>query len=327
VSIDIGLRHLRVAVAVADAGGYTSAARDLHLAQSSLSRTILELEGRLGVQLFERTTRHVSPTRDGEEFLAIARRLLNDFDAELRHFQGYLSGARGSVSIAALPSLAATLLPPVLAAFRAERPQVTVSVRDGLSAEVLELVLGGSVDMAVTVATTVPRALRSILIAVDEFSCVFQPGHRLGQQSKVRWTDLEGEAFVAFDPGSSIRSITDATLAAHHITLGAVTEARNIGAVAGLTGAGLGLTAVPGLVLPMMNFAGLLARPLVAPTVERHICLIHHPDRPQSRTAAALFQLLADADRQSMKLPAGVRWTTPEKTPTNGLTATPRASY
>lgn len=314
MSIDIGLRHLRIAVAVADAAGYTAAARDLHLAQSSLSRTILELEGRLGVQLFERTTRHVSPTRDGEEFLAIARRLLNDFDAELRHFQGYLSGTRGSVSIAALPSLAATLLPPVLAAFRAERPEVTVSVRDGLSAEVLELVLSGSVDMAVTVSTTVPHTLRSTPIAIDEFSCVFQPGHRLGQQSQVRWTDLEAEAFVAFDPGSSIRSITDATLAAHHITLGDVTEARNIGAVAGLTGAGLGLTAVPGLVLPMMNFAGLVARPLVAPTVERHICLIHHPDRPQSRTAAALLQLLADADRQSLKLPAGVRWVTPEDT-------------
>jgi len=314
VSIDIGLRHLRIAVAVADARGYTAAARDLHLAQSSLSRTVLELESRLGVPLFERTTRQVRPTREGEEFLAIARGLLRDFDSGLRHFQGYLSGTRGSVSIAALPSLAATLLPPVLAAFRTKRPEVTVSVRDGLSAEVLDLVLTGTVDMAVTVSTTVPPTLRAKRIAIDQFSCVFHSGHRFERQPQVRWTDLEGEAFVAFDPGSSIRSITNATIAAHHITLGAVTEARNIGAVAGLTGAGLGVTAVPGLVLPMMSFAPLVARPLVAPSVERHICLIHHPDRPQSRTAAALLQLLADAGRQSLELPPGAHWVTPVST-------------
>ncbi len=308
MGIDIGVRHLRVAVAVADAGGYTAAARDLHLAQSSLSRTVLELESRLGVPLFERTTRKVRPTRDGEEFLLIARRLLGDFDSALLHFQGYLSGSRGAVSIAALPSLAATLLPPVLAAFRTTRPGVTVHVRDGLSREVLDLVVSGTVDMAVTVATTDPPALRARPIAVDEFVCVFHAGHRFEQQPYVRWADLEGEAFVTFDPTSSIRTHTDATLAAHGITLGDLTEARNIGAVAGLTGAGLGVSAVPGLVVPMMGFAKLHARPLVEPRVERRICLIHHPDRPQSRTSAALFQLLAGAQEQAFQLPPGVRW-------------------
>lgn len=308
MGIDLGVRHLRATVAVADAGGYTAAARALHVAQSSMSRTVLEVEQRLGVPLFERTTRQVRPTTDGEEFLTIARRLLAQFDAALSHFEGYLAGTRGAVSIAALPSLAATMLPPVLSAFRADRPEVSVSIRDGLSGEVLDHVAAGTVDMAVTVAATVPPALHARHVAVDRFVCVFPPSHRFTEHTELTWHDLAGEAFVAFDPTSSIRAYVEQTLTQKGIRVGPVTEARNIGAVAGLTASGLGVSVVPGLVVPMMNFADLHERPLLDPVVERDICLVHDPTRPLSRTARALMELLQSAGSLRLQLPHGVRW-------------------
>lgn len=306
MGIDIGIRHLRAVAAVADAGGYTGAARKLHVAQSSVSRTVLEVEQRLGVRLFERTTRRVHPTVDGEQFLTIARRLLAEFDTAMNHFEGYLSGTRGS--IAALPSLAATMLPHVLAKFRAARPDVAVTVLDGLSQDVLDHVARGSADMAVTVAATVPPTLHARPIAVDRFVCVFPPGHRFAEHSELAWNDLDGEEFVAFDPTSSIRAYVDRILSRHGVRLGSVTQARNVGAVAGLTASGLGVSAVPGLVLPMMTFAEIDSRPLVEPVVERDICLVHDPTRPLSRTALALMELLANARSQRLRLPAGARW-------------------
>ncbi|WP_199432996.1 LysR family transcriptional regulator [Qaidamihabitans albus] len=308
MSIDLAVRHLRVIVAVADAGGYTAAAHTLHTAQSSLSRTVLEAERRLGVPLFERTTRHVRPTPDGEHFLAIARRLLAEFDAALNHFQGYLDGTRGSIAIAALPSLAATVLPPVLSAFREDRPQVAVTIHDGLSREVLDHVVAGSVDMAVTVAPTVPPSLHAERIAVDRFVCVFPPGHRFGRLDRVAWQDLRGEPFVAFDHSTSIRSYVDQVLGDQDIELGPVTEARNIGAVAGLAAAGLGVSMVPALVLPMMRFAGLRRRTATDPVVERDVCLVHDPRRPRSRTAQGLMTTLGQAGAQGLTLPSGARW-------------------
>lgn len=311
MGIDVGLRHLRAAVAVADAGSFTGAARQVHLAQSSLSRTVLELEQRLGVPLFERSTRAVRPTLDGEEFLSVARRLLGEFDAALGQFQGYLAGVRGSISIAALPSLAATLLPPVISAFRSTRPDVTVAVQDGFSGDVLDLVLTGAVDMAVTVSPNGPPALRVEHIAADEFACVFPPGHRFEELDHVGWSDLDGEDFVSFDHTSSIRAYTDRVLRDRGIVLGTQMEARNIGAVAGLVGAGLGVTVAPGLVLPMMHFADLRTRSLVAPVVERKICLVHHADRPRSPAAGALMHLLVHAQSRGLDLPDRVRWTVP----------------
>src|SRR5690606_30993350 len=308
MGIDIGIRHLRAVAAVADAGGYTGAARKLHVAQSSVSRTALEAEQRLGLRPCERTTRRVHPTVDGEQFLTIARRLLAEFDTAMNHFEGYLSGTRGSVSIAALPSLAATMLPHVLAKFRAARPDVAVTVLDGLSQDVLDHVARGSADMAVTVAATVPPTLHARPIAVDRFVCVFPPGHRFAEHSEITWNDLDGEEFVAFDPTSSIRAYVDRILSRHSVRLGSVTQARNVGAVAGLTASGLGVSAVPGLVLPMMTFAEINSRPLVEPVVERDICLVHDPTRPLSRTALALMELLANARSQRLRLPAGARW-------------------
>lgn len=303
---------MRVVVAVADEGGYTAAAHRLRVAQSSLSRTVQEVEQRLGVRLFERTTRRVSTTRDGREFLTVARRALSEFDAALHHFEGYLEGSRGTVSIATLPSLAATMLPPVLAAYRVGHPEVVVRVSDGLSEEVLALLTKGDVDMALTVADQVPVGLEVQQIAVDAFMCLIPPGHPFQSRTEIRWPDLEGVDFVAFDPRSSIRTYVDRVLAQQSVTLGAVTEATNVGAVAGLTSSGLGVTVVPGLVLPMMVFAGLGVRPLVAPVVERDICVITDPRRPLSQAALGLRQLLtpevAAAGDLEVTLPEGVRW-------------------
>ncbi|GGR49064.1 DNA-binding transcriptional LysR family regulator [Nocardioides luteus] len=308
MGIDLTLRHLRVVLAVADAGGYTPAARELHVAQPSLSRTVQEVEQRIGVPLFERTTRRVSPTLEGEEFLAIARRLVGEFDTALNHFEGYLAGTRGAVSVAALPSLAGTMLPPVLAAFRRAHPEVSVTVKDGFSEEVLDLVVRGEVDLAVSVAARVPDSMRLRHIAVDSFAAVLPSDHPLASSEKLRWTDLAGHPFVAFERLSSIRSYVDRVLAETDTRIGTLTEARNIGAVAGLVAAGLGITAAPSLVLPMMTFADVVVRPLAEPVVERDICLIHDPRRPMSRAAQELMHLLVSAGEREIASPPGVRW-------------------
>lgn len=308
MGIDLTLRHLRVVLAVADAGGYTPAARELHVAQPSLSRTVQEVEQRIGVPLFERTTRRVSPTLEGEEFLAIARRLVGEFDTALNHFEGYLAGTRGAVSVAALPSLAGTMLPPVLAAFRRAHPEVSVTVKDGFSEEVLDLVVRGEVDLAVSVAARVPDSMRLRHIAVDSFAAVLSSDHPLASSEELRWTDLAGHPFVAFERLSSIRSYVDRVLAETDTRIGTLTEARNIGAVAGLVAAGLGITAAPSLVLPMMTFADVVVRPLAEPVVERDICLIHDPRRPMSRAAQELMHLLVSAGEREIASPPGVRW-------------------
>lgn len=308
--MDLTVQQLRAVVAVAEVGSFTAASTRLHLTQSSLSRAVADVERRVGVALFVRTTRRVDLTPEGQEFVAIARDVIASFDRGMNHFRGFLDGTQGVVRIATLPSLAATLLPSLIATFREHHPDVSVRIDDALLGQVLEQVNSGNVDFAVTVADEQASQLVVHPVAVDEFFCVFPPGHRFVGASSLRWDDLQDEPFIAFDPVSSVRAHVDAALAQVHTTPDLVTEARNIAAVAGLVAADLGVSAVPGLVLPLLEFARLAHCPLTHPRVSRTVAIVTAPSRPLAPTARAFLQTIADARSSGLQLPTGAHWLT-----------------
>lgn len=304
--MDLTIQQLRAVVEVADAGGFTTAAKRLHLAQSSLSRAIGEVERRVGIALFERTTRSLVLTPEGAEFVGIARSIVDSFDAGMRHFAGFLAGARGQVRVATLPSLAAILLPQVVAAYRADHPGVDVSIEDALSDEVLDRVRTGDVDLAVTVVTGPLQGLVVRELAADRMCCVFPSAHRFAGKQTLSWTDLQDEPFITFATASSIRGLVDQTLRDTETVPGRTIEARNIAAVAGLAAAGLGVSVVPGLVLPLIEFADLRSLPLRTPRVERTIAVVRDPRRPQAPAVRSFLDTLYNA--RDTPLPPEARW-------------------
>jgi LysR family carnitine catabolism transcriptional activator len=311
---DLTLQQLRVVLAVHEAGSFTVAAKRLLVAQSSLSRTVAEVERRLGTPLFERTTRRLEPTPAGRELAAAARRAVDAVEAELRHVEGYLAGRRGRVRIATLPSLAAILLPGVVSAFRREHPDVEMSIEDALSDEVLQRVRGGLVDLAVTVVSAAPDPLTDLTVtpvATDRFCCVVPPAHRFADRDVLSWRELAGEAFIAFDRTTSIRQHVDASLAAAGVVPRQVVAARNIAAVAGLVAADLGVSVVPGLVLPLMGFAGVRHVILDEPTAHRTMAVVRAAARPLSPIAAAFVAALTDPARARPVLPEQAHWLDP----------------
>jgi DNA-binding transcriptional LysR family regulator len=315
VRTDLTLQQLRVIAAVHEAGSFTSAARHLLVAQSSLSRTVAEVERRLGTPLFERTTRRLEPTAAGREVVAAARRAVDAVEAELRHVEGYLAGRTGRVRIATLPSLAAILLPGVVSTFRADHPQVQLSIEDALSDEVIERVRSAAVDLAVTVVSQTPDPLDDLAVtpvATDRFCCVVPPGHRFADREVLAWGELAGEEFIAFDRTTSIRQHVDASFAAAGVVPRQVVAARNIAAVAGLVAADLGVSVVPGLVLPLMGFAGVRHVVLDEPPAHRTMAVVRAAARPLSPIAAAFVEALTDPTRGRPELPDRASWLDPD---------------
>jgi LysR family transcriptional regulator, carnitine catabolism transcriptional activator len=314
--MELTVQQLRIVLAVADAGSFTAAGEHLHLAQSSLSRAVADVERRVGVTLLQRTTRRVRLTPEGGEFVRVARDVVASFDRGMNHFSGFLDGTRGLVRIATLPSLAATLLPAVVSVFRQDHPEVGISIEDSLLGQVIAYVDGGDADLAITVSGDLPAGLTFEPIAVDEFSCVFPSGHRFAAGDSdpaeggapLTWSDLHDEPFIAFDPASSVRSHVDRAFAAAGATTATVTEARNIAAVGGLVAAGLGVSAVPSLVLPLLEFARLEHRPLTGPEVTRSIGVVTDPRRPRAPAVDAFLHTLGTARSIGLRLPPGARW-------------------
>ncbi|MCV6612808.1 MAG: LysR family transcriptional regulator [Amphritea sp.] len=83
MSSNLSIRHLRAFREVAQCGSFTQAAQRLHLTQSTLTATVKQLEQEIGLTLFDRTTRRVVLTREGQQFRSVAERLISDFDTAI----------------------------------------------------------------------------------------------------------------------------------------------------------------------------------------------------------------------------------------------------
>ena len=116
------LRELEAFLGVARLGSFTRAARSLNMSQPALTVRIRHLEEALGVRLLDRTTRSVTLTQVGREFLPVVERVIGEITAVAVNARELVGKRRGLVTVAALPSIASKLLPEMLAAFKAQHP-------------------------------------------------------------------------------------------------------------------------------------------------------------------------------------------------------------
>ncbi|MFC7326164.1 LysR family transcriptional regulator [Marinactinospora rubrisoli] len=306
--MDLSLRQLSAFVAVARCGSFTAAAQERHIAQSSLSRTVAEIERLLGAKLFQRDTRNVQLTPEGAELLDVAEDILAAHRAGMTRMARFVSGERGVVTVATLPSVAAVLLPTVIATFRAHRPGIGVRIIDTHAGSVVDRMADGEADLAITIPDGLPEWLSGRPLVRDRFHAVLPAGHPLAARSTVGWDELAEAGFIALGPESSVRSFTDAALAEAGSRTPSAAEARNVAAVAGLVRAGLGVSAVPALVRTLMSFAELADGVAVEPVAERRLDLVLPARRRIAPAARRFVELLAELRATGHPLPDGVEW-------------------
>ncbi|VTN09575.1 Hca operon transcriptional activator [Raoultella terrigena] len=145
----MSVKQLRAFLAVAHTLNFAHASERLNLSQPALSLTIKGLEEVLGGPLLQRSTRKVTLTQEGEIFLPMARQLLADWDNAEEAMRQSFTLQRGKISIAAMPSFAANVLPEVLKAFRDRYAAINVTVHDVINEQVIEMVREGRVEMGI----------------------------------------------------------------------------------------------------------------------------------------------------------------------------------
>jgi LysR family transcriptional regulator, transcription activator of glutamate synthase operon len=171
------VRQLRYVEAVARHRHFTRAADELHVAQSALSHQVRRLETELGVALFERTSRRVTPTEAGLAIAGRARRVLAELD-EARQEVDQLRGAlRGRIWIGALQRAGDLDVPGVLARFSRQHPGIEVGLREGLAYDMLGYLAEDQIDAAFCLLDgDVPDGLAHEPLGQDEVIIAFAPG-------------------------------------------------------------------------------------------------------------------------------------------------------
>src|SRR3989440_5046285 len=181
---------------------------------------------------------------------------------------------RGVVTVAALPSVAATLLPAIIATFNARHRGIVVRLRDGVAQRVTSLVKSGEADFGIGSPTKRDPELRCSPLLTDPIGAVFPPGHPLEERALVRLDDLLTVPLVLMDPDYSVRTLVDRAFESiGHLVMPAY-EASYVPTALGLVKAGLG---VAGISLPPPHHGAPPPAGVPAPGIQ------HPPALPGSR--------------------------------------------
>jgi DNA-binding transcriptional LysR family regulator len=201
----VTIRQLQVFASAARHLSFARAAEELHLTQPAISMQVKELEGAVGLPLFDRSGRQVALTTPGEYFLVHARRMLaalKDAADTMARMKGVESG-RLTIGIV---STAKYFVPRLLAGFQRDHPAVELRLEVGNRQALVAQLQGNEVDLAIM--GTPPRELdtRAEPFAANPLAMVAAPEHPLASLPQVPPELLGSEVFLVREPGSGTRA-------------------------------------------------------------------------------------------------------------------------
>lgn len=236
---------MAVVVAVAEEGGFTAAARRLHVVQSAVSGTVRALEHELGARLFLRTTHRVTLTPAGRAFLSFARTALGAAEearAAVALAQEELSG---EVTVGVMQGLYAGLAPG-LAAFHREHPGVAVRLRQAPADAIPRDLRDGTVDLAVVALDAARlRGLATRALAQEEMVLVTAAAEARLPERTVTLAEAVALPLVDFPLGWAIRTSVDRALRSAALERATTFEVNDVLGATDLVRHGLGVCILP----------------------------------------------------------------------------------
>lgn len=206
--------------AVAETGSLSKAAEAVHITQPAVTRHIKALEQELGAVLLTRTTHGVALTPVGEQVLVHARQALAAVAAAHRVAAELSPGDHGRLAIAAGNMLTQFIIPPVIAALRAQRPELQVEMYAGNYQDCLDRLTAYQVDLALISTPNIPPGLKARKLFIDPVVLVAAPKSPLAGRESVRIADLEGKTLLVLPKATGLRQqlvkrLTDAAVNCH----------------------------------------------------------------------------------------------------------------
>jgi len=297
MAVHIELRELRLFLGIAESRSFSACADKHGISQPALSRAIRQMEERLGARLFDRDTRSVRLSPAGEHLRPAAERIVREVELGIEGLKQFVTGSRGRIVAACLPSLSATLLPGAIAAFKSKAPDVEFQVIDGLSGDVVEAVLQGRADLGLALRPVQDDALDYQEICRDPFGLVCREDDELATADAISWRDFENRPFIAMAPHSSVRMMTDAAFIQTMMPIKPLYECSQMATTGALILSGMGISALPRMAMPLAAPGGLSWRLLSGPSLSRSVGVITRRNGQESALISAFVETLMTFSR------------------------------
>ena len=292
------LQQLRYFVAVAETGNFTRASERCHVAQPSLSQQIINLEKELGHKLFHGLGRKAVPTEAGLAFLARSRRILLEVDDTFRELKDSSSFER-SITIGAIPTLAPSLIPPLIALAAKRLPQLSIQVHEDFHEKLVEDVGGGVLDLAILAVPVRDPSLSVETVFSEPLLVVVGKKHALASKSRISVDDIKKERFVMMGSGSTLAQEIHRFCGENDFQPNIVATCAQVATVKTLVAAGFGISILPQGVITWEDRASLISHSLSGRSPTREIAVARHPLRYQTKGAELFLGILREHTKQA----------------------------
>ena len=282
--MNYSLRQLRIFVTVAQAKSFSRAGDIIGLSQSAVSHSVKELEAQTGVRLLDRTTREVVLTEAGHQLATRLERILDELHSTLREAGQVGTQLTGTVRVAASQTISAHLIPQCIAQSNELYPAIDFVLHDRPQQWVLESIRQGEVDFGIVIDPGAVTDLQCEAVLSEPFLLLCREDHPLAQREWVNWQDLYHERLVLQDYASGSRPLIDAALAHFSIDANIVQEIGHPATLFPMVEAGIGISVLPALALPLPQGSHLQVKRLT-PVVERQLMLARRKNRSLSTAA------------------------------------------
>ena len=302
--MNVTLRQLQAFRMAATRRTFSQAAMQMGITQPGFSLLIHELEQQVGTRLFDRTTRRIALTAAGREFLPKVDRVLAELDNALDELVELENAPRGTVSVGALPSLAACFLPAHLIRFGKSYPKINIQVREAHADELLKLIETEGIDIALGTRPPAKRKLNFHHLTRDNLFAVIHPNSRLAARNSVSCADLAEEPYISLSSTASVRHLADSAFRRSNVSIAPRYEVLAMPTAVAFVQAGLGFTLLPGMALEMLRTEKLCLVPLIDEKSHREIGILWSRKRNLNKASRKFIEeLIADSSAQ-------IKWST-----------------
>lgn len=289
------IRHLKIFTTVADAGGMSKAAKELHITQPSISQAIAELEKYYGVKLFERLSQKIYLTKEGELMLSFSRHILDSFEQMEKAMNQAVE--KSSLRIGCSVSVGTCLIEEILDEARERIPQCQISVVVANSSEIERAILTNEVDIGIVEGILKNKDLVITPVCEDELVVVCGKQHPLGRETIVTLDMLQGQDYASRESGSAERNQYEKLFEEAGLQLNRVFCSTNTEAIKNAVIHGRGIAVFSRRMVKEEVARGeMLVIPVCDIAVKRNIDLVMHKNKYISNEIKIMQKILTELE-------------------------------
>lgn len=280
----MNFHRLRYFVTVARVGNFGRAAQELNMSQPALSRQIQILETEVGSMLFSRENKVIHLTSSGALLLSRSAALLDDVDRLKMDIAALDRLASEHMTVGTIHSVIDGWLADAVSEARDEVPGSTVALREFTSAEIIDRVRRGYLDVGIVGAAPSGPDITIAARFREGYLAVIHRDHRLVGTREVSLVDLAGESFVQFRRGYRIRDTIDIALQDAGVPIEVLCEVESVAAIQTFVTTGRHISLLPRFTAERLERTGGLATVAILDLdISRQIFVIVNTDRPPGR--------------------------------------------